>query len=71
VLAGWSAAFSSQGLDPLSAAGAAGFVHGRAGELAGRDIWGQGVLARDVAAQVPAALAQLRGAGRQTIQEDL
>ncbi len=60
VLAGMIAALAGQGLDPLPAAAAAAFVHGRAGELAGRDIWGQGVLAREVAAQVPAALAQLR-----------
>lgn len=60
VLSGMIAAMAAQGLESGPAAAAAAFVHGRAGELAACDAWGLGVRARDVAAQVPAALAQLR-----------
>lgn len=55
-LAGVAAAFLALGCDPWSAAGLALFVSGRAAELAGR---GRSLLARDVSASLPAALAWL------------
>lgn len=62
VLSGVLAALAAQGMDPWAAAACAAYIHGRAGELAACDTWGQGVRARDVAAFIPNALAQLRWA---------
>ena len=59
VLAGMVAACCARGLAPLEAAATAAFVHGRAAALG----WSDGLVAGDVAALVPAALAGLAGAG--------
>ncbi len=59
VLAGMVAACCARGLAPLEAAATAAFVHGRAAALG----WTDGLVAGDVAALVPAALAGLAGAG--------
>lgn len=55
VLTGALAALLAQGLEPLEAAAAAAHLHGRAGALA----WRRGLVAGDVAAHLPAALAEL------------
>jgi NAD(P)H-hydrate epimerase len=57
VLSGTIAAFLARGLDPFRAAAGAAFVHARAAAL-GPAI---GLVASDVAANLPAALEQLRG----------
>ena len=61
VLTGIVAAFLARGLAPEDAATAAAFVHGLAGEIAGRRS-GEGTLASDVAAATPEAVAQVLGA---------
>ncbi|HEU5151771.1 MAG TPA: NAD(P)H-hydrate dehydratase [Iamia sp.] len=55
VLTGALAALLAQGLAPVEAAAAAAHLHGRAGALA----WRRGLVAGDVAAHLPAALAEL------------
>jgi len=55
VLTGTIAAFLAEGMTPLRAAAAGAFVHGRAGLLS----WRRGLVAGDVAAHLPAALAEL------------
>ena len=55
VLTGALTALLAQGLDPQRAAAAAAHLHGRAGALA----WRRGLVAGDVAAHLPAALAEL------------
>jgi hydroxyethylthiazole kinase-like uncharacterized protein yjeF len=55
VLTGALTALLAQGLPPLEAAAAAAHLHGRAGALA----WRRGLVAGDVAAHLPAALAEL------------
>jgi NAD(P)H-hydrate epimerase len=55
VLTGVLTALLGQGVAPLEAAGAAAHLHGRAGALA----WPRGLVASDVAAHLPAALAEL------------
>jgi ADP-dependent NAD(P)H-hydrate dehydratase / NAD(P)H-hydrate epimerase len=55
VLAGVAGAFLARGMPPREAAGAALWFAGRAAELAGR---GRGLLPRDVAAALPAALLE-------------
>jgi hydroxyethylthiazole kinase-like uncharacterized protein yjeF len=55
VLTGVLTALLAQGLAPLEAAAAAAHLHGRAGALA----WRRGLVAGDVAAHLPAALAEL------------
>ena len=57
VLAGAIAALLAT-LDPLDAASAGVYLHGLAGELAARG--DRGLLASELAAQLPAALAQCR-----------
>ena len=52
VLAGVLGAFLAQGLDGLRAAGAAAFVHGRAGHLG----WRRGLVAGDLLNLLPAVL---------------
>jgi ADP-dependent NAD(P)H-hydrate dehydratase / NAD(P)H-hydrate epimerase len=60
VLTGAIAALLARGLDPADAASAAAYVHGLAGELAGREM-GEGALAGDVAFLLPEALGSVRG----------
>ncbi|HEX7132690.1 MAG TPA: NAD(P)H-hydrate dehydratase, partial [Iamia sp.] len=55
VLTGALTALLAQGLPPQEAAAAAAHLHGRAGALA----WRRGLVARDVVAHLPAALAEL------------
>ncbi|QYG91559.1 NAD(P)H-hydrate dehydratase [Iamia sp. SCSIO 61187] len=55
VLTGVLTALLAQGVAPLEAAAAAAHLHGRAGALA----WRRGLVASDVAAHLPAALAEL------------
>ena len=55
VLTGVLTALLAQGLEPLEAAAAAAHLHGRAGALA----WRRGLVASDVAAHLPEALAEI------------
>jgi len=55
VLTGVLTALLAQGLEPLEAAAAAAHLHGRAGALA----WRRGLVASDVAAHLPQALAEI------------
>lgn len=55
VLSGILAAFLAQGIDPLRAAAAAAFVHGRAAGLG----WERGLVAGDLLDLIPAAIASL------------
>jgi ADP-dependent NAD(P)H-hydrate dehydratase / NAD(P)H-hydrate epimerase len=64
VLAGSIGAFLAAGCAPLDAAGCGVAVHGAAGLLAEDRIGTAGVLARDIAALLPDAIRQLRGAAR-------
>ena len=64
VLAGVVGAFLAAGLEPFVAACCAVAVHGAAGLLAEDRIGRAGVLARDIAGLLPAAIEQLRGGGR-------
>jgi NAD(P)H-hydrate epimerase len=57
VLSGVIAAFIARGVDPFHAAAAGGYVHGRAATLGPA----HGVVASDVAARVPDALAEVLG----------
>ena len=59
VLSGVVATFLAQGLEPFDAAWAAAHVHGLAGSVAGEAAGGRGVVATDVAAAIPEALALL------------
>ena len=61
VLAGVIGAFLAAGLPPLVAAGCGVAVHGAAGLLAEGRIGRAGVMARDLATLVPAAIEQLGG----------
>lgn len=61
ILAGVIAAFLAAGASPLAAAGCGVAVHGAAGLLAADRIGSAGVMARDIAALLPEAIAQLRG----------
>jgi ADP-dependent NAD(P)H-hydrate dehydratase / NAD(P)H-hydrate epimerase len=58
VLTGTVAALIARGADPLPAAGAAAYVHGIAGQLAGRDL-GDGTTAGDVLERLPAAFVEV------------
>ncbi|HEY6532473.1 MAG TPA: ADP/ATP-dependent (S)-NAD(P)H-hydrate dehydratase, partial [Acidimicrobiales bacterium] len=55
VLAGVIGAFLAQGLSPERAAAAGAFIHGRAGALG----WPRGLVAGDLPAALPAALAEV------------
>lgn len=55
VLTGALVALLAQGLEPLEAAAAAAYLHGRAGALA----WRRGLVAGDLSDHLPAALAEL------------
>ncbi len=61
VLAGVIGAFLAAGSTPLDAAACAVAVHGTAGLLAAERIGSAGVMAGDIAALLPEAIAQLRG----------
>jgi NAD(P)H-hydrate epimerase len=61
VLAGAIGAFLAAGLDPFDAAGCGVAVHSAAGLLAEERIGHAGVVARDIANLLPAAIEQLRG----------
>jgi ADP-dependent NAD(P)H-hydrate dehydratase / NAD(P)H-hydrate epimerase len=58
VLTGMIAALIARGADPWLAAGAAAYVHGVAGRLAGRDL-GDGTTAGDVLDRVPTAFREV------------
>lgn len=59
VLAGMVGALCAQGLEPFEAAGAAAFCHARAADLG----WDRGLVASDLIALLPAAIASLLGPG--------
>jgi ADP-dependent NAD(P)H-hydrate dehydratase / NAD(P)H-hydrate epimerase len=59
VLCGVAVTLLAQGLEPFEAAWAGAYIHGLAGELAGRALAGRGVVAWDVAETLPEALAEL------------
>jgi hydroxyethylthiazole kinase-like uncharacterized protein yjeF len=61
VLTGAVAAFLARSLSPVDAASAAAYVHGLAGELAGREA-GEGATAADVALALPEAILVTREA---------
>jgi len=58
VLAGITGAFLAKGLDPFTAACAAVMIHLKAGRIAARDVGEEGVIASDVIAALPKALAR-------------
>jgi ADP-dependent NAD(P)H-hydrate dehydratase / NAD(P)H-hydrate epimerase len=63
VLAGAIAGLLAQGMDPWQAAVMGGFLHGRAGELAAEALEGAAaVMASDVLASLPSAMADLNAA---------
>ena len=57
VLSGVIGAYLAKRMDPFAAACAGVFVHARAGRLTARDIGPEGVIASDVIAALPRALA--------------
>ena len=59
VLTGAVAALLARGLEPADAASAAAYIHGVAGEMAGRTL-GEGTMAGDVARMLPAAALRVR-----------
>jgi ADP-dependent NAD(P)H-hydrate dehydratase / NAD(P)H-hydrate epimerase len=62
VLTGVIGGLLARGLDPTKAAWAGAYLHGAAGQLAGR-IDGEGTLASDVADHLPAAIERVRADG--------
>jgi len=60
VLTGAIAGLIGQGLPPLTAAWAGAYLHGLAGDLAVRALGPLGILAREVADHLPAALRAVR-----------
>jgi NAD(P)H-hydrate epimerase len=60
VLAGVVGAFLAKGLDPFTAACAAVMIHVKAGRIAAREVGEEGVIATDVIAALPRALARPR-----------
>jgi len=56
VLTGIIASFIAQGLDPFTAAKLGAYVHGKAGELAGKELSNYGVLASDLLDHIPKIL---------------
>lgn len=63
VLAGITGAFLAKGLDPFLAASAAVMVHLKAGRIAARQVGEEGVIAGDVIAALPKALARPQNLG--------
>jgi len=59
VLAGMIGALLAQGLEPLEAGVLGAYVHGRAGDLAADTLTEISVIAEDVPAYIPAAIAEL------------
>ena len=59
VLTGVIAALLARGLSPADAAAAGAYLHGAAGDLAGREL-GEGTTAGDVLARLPAAIEAMR-----------
>jgi NAD(P)H-hydrate epimerase len=57
VLSGVIGAYLAKQMDPFAAACAGVFVHARAGQLTGREIGPEGVVASDVIAALPRARA--------------
>jgi len=64
VLSGITGAFLAKGVDAFTAACAAVMVHLKAGRIAARDLGPEGVIASDVIAALPKALAISRRSGR-------
>jgi NAD(P)H-hydrate epimerase len=62
VLTGVITALVAQGLEPFDAARLGAFVHGLAGDLAARELGPVGIVARDLIAHLPQALARCEGA---------
>ena len=60
VLTGALVGFLAQGLSPLDAAICAAYIHGRAGELAAREIGEAGAAAPDLLPRLPRAIRELR-----------
>ena len=60
VLTGAAAGFVAQGMESFHAVTAAAFVHGLAGDMAAAEVGERGLLARDVAERLPAAVDVLR-----------
>ena len=56
ILTGIIASFVSQGLDPFTAAKLGAYVHGKAGESAGKELSNHGVLASDLLDHIPKVL---------------
>ena len=61
VLTGFIAGFLAQNRDPLDAMIIAAYLHGRAGELAGRDLTEYSVRASDVIDYLPTAIKEVKG----------
>lgn len=61
VLAGITGALLAQGLEPLEAGALAAHIHGRAGDHAALAFTERCVIAEDVAANIPSAVAELLG----------
>lgn len=59
VLTGTIAGLAAQGLEPLEAACLGAYLHGKAGELASRDLTEYGVLASDLPGYLPSAIGSL------------
>ena len=59
VLTGMIAGFSVQGFPPLDAAGLGIYLHGLAGDLAAARVGEAGMIAGDLLASVPEALAEV------------
>jgi NAD(P)H-hydrate epimerase len=64
VLTGVVAAFLAQGLEPWEAAGLAAFVHGASADRIARRSGSAGLLAEDLARELPEAMEELRVAAR-------
>jgi len=59
VLTGMIASFVAQGLDPFTAARLGAYVHGKAGESAGKELSNHGVLASDLLDHIPKVIRHL------------
>jgi len=68
VLAGVVGAFLAQGLAPFDAAALGVFVHGAAGDAVAARQGEVGLLARDILAELPSAIARLQAAARPDVR---
>jgi NAD(P)H-hydrate epimerase len=59
VLSGMLLALLGQGMEPYEAACAAAYLHGRAGDLAARDLGEHGMTPSDMIQRIPAAIMEL------------